>query len=223
MNQTSIVRPPAAVIFDMDGVLLDSEPIHFEATRSLLGEHGIVFEPDLEENFYGCTDREVFRALKARYRLEADEKELASAWIVKVVALLAGPLVPLKGIPEVLHTLRRSGVRVALASSSAPAIIAATLGGLGLSGTFEFTVSGHDVARGKPSPDIFIEAARRLRLPPAACVVVEDSCNGLRAAIAAGIPCAAVPCASTSRQDFAGAAARLPSLLELPAFLGLSA
>jgi HAD superfamily hydrolase (TIGR01509 family) len=221
MNPAVSACPPAAVIFDMDGVLIDSEPIHFEATRRLLGEHGVVYTPHLDENFYGCTDREVFGALKARYRLAAGEPDLASAWIAKVVALLAGPLEPLDGVPAVLHVLRRSGVRLALASSSAPAIIAATLEGLGLSNVFEFTVSGHEVRRGKPAPDIFVEAVRRLQLSPADCLVVEDSFNGLCAAVAAGIRCAAVPCASTAGQDFERAAVRLDSLSELPTWLGI--
>jgi HAD superfamily hydrolase (TIGR01509 family) len=214
---------PAAVIFDMDGVLIDSEPIHFEATRSLLADHGIVFEPDLGQDFVGCTDRDVFRALRVRYELAAGEAELASAWVERVVDLLARPLTPLDGVPTVLEALGGAGVRLALASSSAPAIIAATLDGLGLARAFEFTVSGHDVRSGKPAPDIFLEAARRLRLPPWDCLVVEDSCNGLRAAVAAGMACAVVPCPSTARQDFAGAAVRLERLSDLPAWLGMVA
>jgi HAD superfamily hydrolase (TIGR01509 family) len=221
MTDVNIPQPPAAVIFDMDGVLIDSEPIHFEATRTLLAEHGVEFEPDLEQNFFGCTDREVFRALRARYGLAAGEADLASAWIAKVVGLLGGRLAPLSGVPLVLDVLRRSGLRLALASSSAPAIIAATLTGLGLSDTFELTVSGHDVRSGKPAPDIFLEAARRLGVAPADCLVVEDSFNGLSAAVAAGMRCAAVPCHSTAGQDFTRATVRLESLVELPAFLGI--
>jgi HAD superfamily hydrolase (TIGR01509 family) len=214
------VRLPAAVVFDMDGVLVDSEPIHFGATRTLLAEYGIEFEPELEHNFFGHTDREVFRALKARYRLPASEEDLASAWIDRVVERLRRPLTPLAGVPDVLHLLLRSGVRLALASSSAPAVVAATLGGLGVSQLFEFSVSGHDVARGKPAPDIFLEAVRRLGLGTTDCLVVEDSFNGLSAAVAAGIPCAVVPCHSTAGQDFSEATIRLNSLAELPEWLG---
>ncbi len=223
MNNERCDGLPAAVIFDMDGVLIDSEPIHVEGTRLLLEEHGVTFVPDPEENFYGRTDREVLRALRLRYSLAATERELASAWIAKVVALLSRPLSPLAGVPDVLRLLQRAGVRIALASSSAPAIIAATLSGLGLAGAFELTVSGHDVERGKPAPDIFLEAARRLGLPPADCLVIEDSANGVCAAVAAGSRCVAVPCASTSGQDFARATVRLDSLAELPGWLGIAA
>lgn len=208
-----------AVIFDMDGVLIDSEPIHFEATRALLADLGIDYVPDLDENFFGCTDRDVFRALRARYALAADEDELAAAWVARSVKLLGGPLVPMAGVPDVLHTLRRSGLRLALASSSAPPIIAATMTGLGLLDIFECTVSGHDVERGKPLPDIFLEAARRLGLGPEALLIVEDSFNGLSAAVAAGIRCVVVPCPSTAAQDFSTAAGRLNDLTELPGWI----
>jgi len=209
----------AAVIFDMDGVLIDSEPIHFEATRALLADFGVDYVPGHEENFYGCTDREVFRALRERYEIGAGEADLAASWIARVVTLLGRPLEPMAGVPGVLHALRARGLRLALASSSAPPIIAATLAGLGLSDMFEFTVSGHDVERGKPAPDIFIEAVRRLGLGRDVCVVVEDSSNGLLAATAAGVCCVAVPCPSTAGQDFSGAAGRLNDLTELPAWV----
>jgi HAD superfamily hydrolase (TIGR01509 family) len=211
--------PLAAVIFDMDGVLIDSEPIHFEATRALMEALGVDYVPDRDENFYGCTDRDVFRALRSRYQLEAGEGELAAAWIARVVILLGRPLAPMAGVPDVLRALRARGLRLALASSSAPQIIAATLAGLGLSDMFEFAVSGHDVEHGKPAPDIFIEAVRRLGVDRDACLVVEDSFNGLTAATAAGVRCVAVPCPSTADQDFSGAAGRLNDLTELPAWV----
>lgn len=206
----------------MDGVLIDSEPIHFEASRRLLAGYEVVHSPNVEGDLVGRTEQEVFRALKARYGLAVDEAELGAGWVTGVLALLAGPLTPMPGVPAVLHTLRDAGLRLALASSSAPPIVAATLEGLGVADLFEFTVSGHEVTRGKPSPDIFLEALKRLGLPPDACLVVEDSSNGLMAAVAAGIRCAAVPCPSTAGQDFSRAAVRLASLEELPAWMGFA-
>ena len=208
-----------AIIFDMDGVLVDSEPVHFEATRLLMQEHGIVYTSADEEAFFGCTDREMFRELRARYGLAAHEHDLAEQWIERVVRLLPQRIVPMPGVPEVLERLRASGRRLALASSSSPAIIRTTIEGLGLGGIFEATVSGRDVGLGKPAPDIFLETARRMGLEPAECLVVEDSQNGLRAAVAAGIACVVIPCASTAHQDFHGAAAHLGSLLDLPAWV----
>jgi HAD superfamily hydrolase (TIGR01509 family) len=217
-------RTPAAldaVIFDMDGVLVDSEPVHVEATRSVLADHGVAYRTDRDENFYGCTDRELFRALRARYRLAATEDDMAEQWIARVVGLLARPLAPMAGVPGVLQQLRAAGLRLALASSSAPAIIAATLAGLGLSDTFDLFVSGHAVGRGKPAPDIFVEAVRRLGVGAEACLVIEDSSNGVVAAAEAGIRCVAIPCPSTAGQDFSRATVRLDDLTELPAWIGL--
>jgi HAD superfamily hydrolase (TIGR01509 family) len=211
--------PLTAVIFDMDGVLVDSEPIHFEATRALLAEHGVAYSHEVNDNFFGCTDRDVFRLLRARYHLAPSEPELAAAWIARVVALLGRPLEAMTGVPSALGALKDSGLRLALASSSAPEIIRATLTGLGLDGMFELVVSGHDVERGKPAPDIFLEAVRRLGLPREACLVVEDSFNGVSAAAAAGIRCVAVPCPSTAGQDLSRATARLTSLQDLPAWV----
>ncbi len=211
--------PLTAVIFDMDGVLVDSEPIHFEATRALLAEHGVTYSPEVNDNFFGCTDRDVFRLLRARYDLAPSEPELAAAWIGRVVVLLGRPLQAMAGVPSALAALKDSGLRLALASSSAPEIIRATLTGLGLDGMFELVVSGHEVERGKPAPDIFLETVRRLGLAREACLVVEDSFNGISAAAAAGIRCVAVPCPSTAGQDFSSAAARLYSLRDLPAWV----
>jgi HAD superfamily hydrolase (TIGR01509 family) len=218
-GQASVIE---AVIFDMDGVLIDSEPIHSEAARAMLADLGVEYVPDVDEDLVGCTDSDVFHALRARYGLAEDEGQLAAAWVARSVKLLSRPLVPMRGVPDVLHALRRSGLRLALASSSAPAIIAATLCGLGLSTLFDITVSGHDVARGKPAPDIFLEAARRLAVRPEALLIVEDSFNGLSAAVAAGIRCVVVPCPSTARQDFSRATVRLSDLTELLPWLDAS-
>jgi HAD superfamily hydrolase (TIGR01509 family) len=213
---------PAVVIFDMDGVLIDSEPIHSDAMRALLADHGEELTTELEESFLGCSERDVFRMVKAHYALPEGETELAADWIARVVDLLGRSLAPLDGVPDVLHRLRRSGVRLALASSAAPAIIAATLKGLRLTDVFEVVVSGHDVASGKPAPDIFLETAHRMGVAPGDCVVVEDSVKGVSAACAAGMRCAAIPCGATVGHDFARATVRLASLEDLPAYLGLT-
>lgn len=204
------------IIFDMDGVLVDSEPVHFEATRQLLEERGISRSADSEGDFFGCTDREVFRWIKERYGLPEHEDDLAERWIARVVELLPGRIVAMRGVPDVLERLKAAGARLALASSSSPAVIATTLAGLRLDSMFETTVSGRDVSAGKPAPDIFLEAARRLGVAPDRCLVVEDSRNGLLASMAAGMPCVVIPCPATEGQDFSGATGRLRSLQELP-------
>jgi len=213
------VHRPSAIIFDMDGVLVDTEPIHVEATRRLLSVYGVEFESDAGDDFFGYSDREVFRVLRARYALVPDEAALGRQWVECVRPLIAGGLTPAPGVPRVLFDLRALGYRLALGSGSSPPIIEITLDRLGVRDCFEHVVSADDVGRGKPAPDIFQEAVTRLGVPAAETLVIEDSRNGLRAALAAGIPCVVVPCAATARQDFTGAAARLDSLVELPGWL----
>jgi HAD superfamily hydrolase (TIGR01509 family) len=220
MSGTGVTGLPRAVIFDMDGVLVDSEPIHTEATARLMAAHGVAYRAEHDPTLFGRTDREVFRTLKQRHGLSLSEDEMADTWIQQVVEMLQEPLPPLPGVPAVFDALKGMGLRLALASSSAPPIIAATLAGLGLGTMFEVTVSGHDVSRGKPSPDIFLETATRMGVPPARCLVVEDSQNGLRAALAAGMSCAVVPCGAVEQQDFTGADVRLTSLDELAPWIG---
>jgi HAD superfamily hydrolase (TIGR01509 family) len=216
------MRRPTAIIFDMDGVLTDSEPLHVHATQVLLATYGVDYVQPADENFFGLTDREVFRILRRRYSLEAAEDELAVAWCDLVARLLPERLVPMPGVPDVLRALGRAGFRLALASGSAPEIIAGTLTALGVEACFEQVVSGMEVGRGKPAPDVFLETARRLEVPPAECLVVEDSRNGLLAATSAGMACAVIPCRSTVGQDFAEAMVRLADLRELLPWLGLS-
>jgi HAD superfamily hydrolase (TIGR01509 family) len=123
------------------------------------------------------------------------------------------------GVPEVLGRLRADGYPLALASSAELRVIHANLAALALAPLFAAVVSGTQVARGKPAPDVFVAAAERLAVPPGGCLVVEDSRNGLLAAKAAGMRCAVVPCAHTRHQDFREADHRLATLADLPAVL----
>jgi HAD superfamily hydrolase (TIGR01509 family) len=204
-----------AVIFDMDGVLVDSEPLHMDATRRLLATYGVGYSQEANEEFIGFTDVEIFTILRARHGLLPGTDVLARQFAEHLIALLRREAVPLPGVPAVLEALRGAGYRLALASSSTPEVIGATLGALHLDGYFPVVVSSVEVGRGKPAPDVFLAAASRLGRPPARCLVVEDSRNGVLAAKRAGMGCVAVPCAVTRHQDFAQADRVLASLEEL--------
>ncbi|MBI4638537.1 MAG: HAD family phosphatase [Candidatus Rokubacteria bacterium] len=212
----------AAVVFDMDGVLVDSEPLHVDAMREVLRPYGVPYTDRENEEFFGFTDPEVFRVLRARYGLAADEEELTRRRAALVVELTRTRSVPMAGVPEVPTALRALGYRLAVASSSALDVIRATIDTLGIAALFETLVSGLDAGRGKPAPDVFLETSRRLGLPPGACLAVEDSRNGLLAAKAAGMACAVIPCAATRHEDFAEADWRLAGLPELLAILDSS-
>jgi HAD superfamily hydrolase (TIGR01509 family) len=208
-----------AVIFDMDGVLVDSEPLGLEAMRRVMARHGVLYTESDNEQFLGVTTGESCRVLKARHRLAAAERDLARQYLEHLLALIRERPRPMPGVPDVLARLRAAGYRLALASSAEPEVIAANVASIDLAPFFEAMVSGGEVVRGKPAPDVFVETARRLGLAPAACLVVEDSRNGLLAAKAAGMSCAVVPCAATRHQDFSEADHRLRALADLLSLL----
>jgi HAD superfamily hydrolase (TIGR01509 family) len=208
-----------AIIFDMDGVLVDSEPLGLLAMRRVMARRGVAYTDADNDEFVGRTTLEECRILKARHRLEADPNDLTREYVDILVGLIRAQPRPLPGVPEVLDGLHAAGYRMALASSADPMVIAENVRTLRLERFFEAIVSGTQVARGKPEPDVFIETARRLRLSPDRCLVVEDSRNGLLAAKAAGMACAVVPCASTRHQDFREADDLLHALWDLLALL----
>lgn len=179
-----------AVIFDMDGVLVDSEPANFEALRRVLARHGHRYTEAENVEFIGLTDHDHLTRLRERYRLEPSVDELVQQWLDLALALVPARTVPMPGVDVVIAELLRRGYGLAVASSAQRAVIEARLTALGVRSAFSVIVSAEDVAQGKPAPDIFLEAARRLGVPPHRCLVVEDSGNGVLAAKAAGMLCA---------------------------------
>ncbi|HEV8674518.1 MAG TPA: HAD family phosphatase [Methylomirabilota bacterium] len=208
-----------AVIFDLDGVLVDSEPLHLRATQAALGARGPSFSERDNRAFIGATDVEVLRVLRILFDLPDPTPALVEAKNRHLVALIRAEVRPLPGVPAVPKGLREAGWRLALASASSPSVIKAILERVGLEGEFEAVVSGDEVSRGKPAPDGFLMAARRLGAPPEQCLVVEDSRNGVLAGKAAGMRVAAVPGPATRHEDFSAADLVLPDLEALPAVL----
>jgi HAD superfamily hydrolase (TIGR01509 family) len=202
----------AAVILDMDGVLVDSEPLAMEAMQQVMARHGVAYSERDNDEFVGRTTPETCRVLRSRHGLATSEDDLARQYLTARIALTWERPVRMPGVPEVLERLRVTGYRLALASSAEPEAVAATVAMLGIGPLLEAVVSGDQVARGKPAPDIFLEAARRLAVAPDRCLVVEDSRNGLLAAKAAGMACAVIPCRFTRAHDFTGADYRLDGL-----------
>jgi HAD superfamily hydrolase (TIGR01509 family) len=208
-----------AVVFDMDGVLVDSEPFGFEAMRRVMARYGLPYGEAENAEFLGRTTLDSCRILKERHRLPESEETLADWYVEGMLEQIARGPIPMAGVPEVLRRIRAAGYRMALASSAEVRVIDANLTALGLRPLFDAVVSGTQVARGKPAPDVFLAAAERLGAPPATCLVVEDSRNGLLAAKAAGMRCAVVPCAHTRHQDFGECDHRLAALPDLLALL----
>ena len=208
-----------AIIFDMDGVLVDSEPLGFEAMRRVMARQGIAYTHADNDEFVGRTTLEECQVLTTRHQLATDPQELTREYVDILVGLIREQPRPLPGVPGVLESVRAAGYRMALASSADLAVIAENVSALRLERFFEAIVSGTQVARGKPAPDVFVETARQLRVSPEVCLVIEDSRNGLLAAKAAGMTCAVIPCSSTRHQDFSEADHCLQALWDLRALL----
>ncbi len=178
---------PRAVIFDMDGVLVDSEPLHQRAFLDVFAElgraddHGLRF-PD----YYGRSDRAVWVDFIARHKPARTLEELLAAKRDRFAALLAERKPVFDGLPELLEKLAPH-YRLALASGSEHPVIDQVLALEPLGRYFKVKVSSEDVPRGKPAPDIFLRAALLLGVPDQACWVVEDSVAGVAGGVAAGM------------------------------------
>lgn len=187
-------RPIEAVVFDMDGVLVDSEPMWRAVEREVFAGVGIELT---DEDLYptmGVRIADVVDRWYRRYPWSEPSREQVAATIVDGVAtaVRARGLL-LDGARDAVDHVRSLGLGVALASSSPMALILAVLSLDGLAARFDVVVSGEDEELGKPDPAVFLSAARRLEVPPERCLAVEDSINGVRAAKAAGMLCVAVP------------------------------
>jgi sugar-phosphatase len=187
-------RPIEAVVFDMDGVLVDSEPMWRAVEREVFAGVGIELT---DEDLYptmGVRIADVVDRWYRRHPWPGPSREQVAETIVDGVARAVrerGLL--LDGARDAVDHVRSLGLGVALASSSPMPLILAVLSLGGLAARFDVVVSGEDEELGKPDPAVFLSAARRLEVPPDRCLVVEDSINGVRAAKAAGMVCVAVP------------------------------
>jgi HAD superfamily hydrolase (TIGR01509 family) len=181
-----------AVVFDLDGVLIDSEEAWEEVRRGYARRHGKQFLPDTQQRMMGMSTAEWSRHLSVDVGVGVPPEQVADEVLAEMAARYRQSL-PL--IPGSVAAVRRLGERftLALASSSARILIDQVLASAGLTGAFRVTLSTEEVPRGKPYPDVYLEAAARLGLAPRVCAAVEDSSNGLRSAAAAGFAVVAVP------------------------------
>ncbi|SOD89020.1 haloacid dehalogenase superfamily, subfamily IA, variant 3 with third motif having DD or ED [Streptomyces sp. Ag109_G2-15] len=183
-----------AVIFDLDGTLVDSEPNYYEASRQTLAEHGVPgFTWAEHEDYVGISTLETAVILRERYGLHATVDELLDATNRRYLELARTHTRAYPEMRKFVELLAAEAVPMAVASGSSPEALDAILAGTGLDAFLHTVVSADEVAHGKPAPDVFLEAARRLGADPADCVVLEDAAPGAAAAHAAGMRCIAVP------------------------------
>jgi HAD superfamily hydrolase (TIGR01509 family) len=205
-----------AIIFDMDGVLTDSEPVINEAALRGLREYGISPEPEDFEPFVGMGEDRYIGGVAEIHGL-AYHPEMKRRVYEIYLDILPGLLRSFPGVHDLLAELRSRGVALAVGSSADRIKVEANLRGIGVDlAWFGAVVTGEDVQARKPAPDLFLAAAGQLGIPPAQCCVVEDALSGVAAAKTAGMRCAAV---ATSFPEpalqTAGADVTRPALSEL--------
>lgn len=180
-------------IFDMDGLLLDTERLYQESWVEMARAFGLVPDPAFPSAVSG-TSGEGMREVIRRYYPAVDPYAFQSGCIARVGGILDEQGPPVKpGAGELLEYLSTRGVKLAVASSSGRERILSNLRAAGLDRFFDAVVSGQQVERGKPEPDIFLLAAKEIQCPPEDCYVFEDSVNGVRAGMAAGCITVMVP------------------------------
>jgi len=210
-----------AVCFDHDGTLVDSEPIHYRLWRDVLVPHGVALtEAQYKERYSGVPTLANARDLVTRHGLAVAPDTLAMdkhRAMSEFVTRAAFPLLP--DVPAAVARLRECGLRLAVVTGTARISIEATLREHALAPHFETVVAAEDVVRNKPAPDGYLLAARRLGLPPAQCVAIEDTEHGANAAHAAGVACVAVPTAMSRHHDFSRANAVFATLPEAVAWI----
>lgn len=181
-----------AVVFDLDGVLLDSESVWGEAKRQLTVETGGHWHPDATREMMGMSSIEWSRYLHDDLDVPMSPDEISDAVVERIIALYRKRLPLLPGAVEAVRSLAERW-KLAVASSSNRPVIDLVLELAGIAEAFAVTVSSEEVRRGKPAPDVYLEAARRLGVASDRCVAIEDSANGIRAADVAGMTAIAIP------------------------------
>lgn len=179
------------VLWDMDGVLVDTGDFHYQAWRELLPEYGIEFSYDLHQETFGRNNASILSLLLREKLTPELLSEISDLKEARFRAAVRGHAEPLPGVQTWLERLREGKARQGIASSAPVANIDTLIGELGLRDYFDAIVSGADMP-GKPDPTLFLKVARRLGVPPESCVVVEDAVAGVEAAKRAGMKCIAV-------------------------------
>lgn len=187
-------RPWKAVVFDLDGVLIDSEPVFLEAARRLLALRNIELDLAFMSQVMGMPGRDVLPRFRERFQLMESVNDLGHEYKRHFFASLEGGRVPLRpGVPEIVDQARTRGHRIGLATSSQRAYVDTVLAPHGFLSKFQHVLTCDDVPHGKPAPDIYHLAAERFDTTPDQLLVIEDSPNGVRAAKSAGCFCVAIP------------------------------
>ena len=192
VHKSTIARP-AALVFDMDGVLIDSNPFHLQKWIDLLDEHGIPYSPeDLPRQILGHRNDHTFRFFFGAHLSETECRNLSEELEARFRRVFRPHARSLPGLRALVTAAARADIPMAVASSAMAKNVEFAIDALGFRPYFRVVVNGDEVSRPKPDPEIYLKAAQKLECDPAGCVAFEDSFPGIEAAKNAGMKCVAI-------------------------------
>lgn len=195
----------SCVIFDMDGVIIDSEPIYMQVEQDLFTEVGLEVSHEEHTRFVGRSD--LWKVLKETYSLDINIEEIHKEENKRYLDIINNSFSgdPIDGVVDLIEQLHKDGIKLVLASSSEMKNIELVLTKFGLISYFDLRISGADLPTSKPHPEIFEKAAEMAETEPEQCLVIEDSENGVRAAKAANMTCIGFRNPNSGNQDLSEA------------------
>ncbi len=211
------MNKPQAVIFDMDGVLVDSEPFHYENENRMFQKLGLDISDEEHNTFTGVATDLIWQLIKESRELPFSVAELTEQTVIESNQYFSSleKIEPFPGLVDLLEKLVAAEIPLAVATSSDAVTMQNILEKSGLRKYFRFTVCRDDVENSKPEPDVFLRAAKLLGVAPENCTVIEDSRNGIKAAKVAGMFCIAYSGGNSGHQDQSQADRRIAHFNEL--------
>lgn len=205
---------PKAVVFDMDGLMFNTEDVYWLVGSDVLQRRGCQFTRELSDAMMGRPPISAFDVMIKWHSLTDSWEQLAQESEDCFLELMHGRVQPMPGLMELLDALEKARIPKAIATSSQKVLVRALLALFHLEPRFQFILSAEDIQQGKPHPEIYFKAAQRLGLPPQEILVLEDSQNGCCSAAAAGAVTVAVPGEHSAAQDFSAATLQIDSLAD---------
>jgi len=210
------------IIFDLDGVLIESEPLYIEAEIEIFNKHGIPLTKEVAYKYLGLKFEDYINIIARFFNKKVDIEEISKEYAERLKIMYEEGIIPLTpNSLEVLAELKKTYL-LALATSQKKQLAKIVMEKKGLSEFFEHGVYKEDVKNGKPDPEVFLKAASLINVPPQNCVVVEDAINGMKAGKAAGMHVVARKADYNKNQDFSFADYVITDLKEIPSLLKIN-
>ena len=207
-------NPMRAVVFDMDGLMFNTEDVYTAVGSEMLRRRGHSFSAELKDAMMGLRPQPTFEAMIRHCNLTETWQQLVAESNRLFLDLLDDQIAPMPGLMELLDDLQQAGIPKAIGTSSARELVDACLRPFDLQGRFQFILAAEDIVHGKPHPEIYLTAAQRFGVPAAEMLVLEDSRNGCLAAASAGAFTVAIPGEHSREHDFSMASLVADSLAD---------